>query len=952
MSGLGKIKFIRSQKDIVIEYDSLRDRVIRSDREENGEKISLEEGGDITNVYIEVTHSELIELINSSSLEAGSHYLITDFQTIYIQPDYDGNGVAKEINEDMVKTSEVIEPLVIVATANNKLSNEVKSLLHPEDFIEYDYRVQTFIIPIEPQVINGVITEILYFNTKGKITRRRDEFGNDMPFDFRYVKFKRYAINPNENEFQHNFASYKEVIGIGGTNLENLGEEQLVIGGKIGDAILANGEYLYLEGDTWKYSVNGNIVQYPNSFGFDTSTYGWSLFVDNKFYLSYYTNVVYVLNSQFQLITTLSINGAYALSYNESLNRIYVGTYYSNVNYYIDTITDTVTQVNNPSTGPSDVVSYNPFTNKVYSTNDSFYPNNKINVFDENFNFLESFNIELDGNTAPTGTEWNRDGWSNLSNITSRTYVPLLTAFPSQIFYHIINEELVMFDVFNNEYYKFIFHSWTAGNAGGGFSYTRTKLDTNGNEIGQPVLFTKSNYGSEVDSIAPSIQITRANNMSIYNPQAELSSFSSWIYPWYINTNTNNGDIYIGDYDGFIRIYDVNGVFKRSLFLNGLDQYLNYIWDDIEGIEFHAPSNRLFVTGRNLLYVINGDTRLTEEVIDLNKMFTTLEFRYTIQGQEYVKYLLPYGQYANGTNYYMFVIDDIWYEVYNETYYNSGAIPGIWYLYSYENTNNGDVGDIGNTVDPSHCPTGEYQLISNTIFDSFIVNGSCTSEDSVSYIRKIRFFENELLISGELLNGGGFILKATVEDGGLFYQEFSVLSNDEFAPCLNNRVDTIGDNGTDTNPSDKTQVPFSYDIWRINTIFGPNSINNRIGYNCFNNTIGVAPPEGFVYPFNLLTKDNTIGNNFQNNMIGVGSSNNIISNDFKNNFVKVKTDTIGSPVKFFRNNIILSEVNDEELSIIHFYENYTCEVIKSSSGELKLRYVDGNGSTIITKINE
>lgn len=129
----------------------------------------------VDDIPTEVTHAGLLTLIDTSTLQPGKHYKITDFQTIYPQPDYSAATTPKTAGAWTIKTGNT-EPLVVLATSINTISKEAWSINFPYDVIEYDYRVETY---------NET-------NTKGKITRRRDEVGNDISFDFRNVQFKRY----------------------------------------------------------------------------------------------------------------------------------------------------------------------------------------------------------------------------------------------------------------------------------------------------------------------------------------------------------------------------------------------------------------------------------------------------------------------------------------------------------------------------------------------------------------------------------------------------------------------------------------------------------------------------------------------------------------------------------------------------------------------------------------
>jgi hypothetical protein len=106
------------------------------------------------------------------------------------------------------------------------------------------------------------------------------------------------------------------------------------------------------------------------------------------------------------------------------------------------------------------------------------------------------YNPIVDGSwvgNGPAYTTWNADGWNDLSNIQSRTYVASMQTAMGENFNNIPNYYFVMRDTYNNRYYKLKFNSWQvgAGNEGGykGFSYTRTLVESispqiNGSNVG------------------------------------------------------------------------------------------------------------------------------------------------------------------------------------------------------------------------------------------------------------------------------------------------------------------------------------------------------------------------------------------------------------------------------------------------------------------------------------
>jgi hypothetical protein len=76
---------------------------------------------------------------------------------------------------------------------------------------------------------------------------------------------------------------------------------------------------------------------------------------------------------------------------------------------------------------------------------------------------------------SPSNTLWNNDGWSNITNIKTRTYDTLYNTVGGNLGYSLPNAELIMKHVPTNRYWKIKFSSWIQG-GGGGFSYTRQEV--------------------------------------------------------------------------------------------------------------------------------------------------------------------------------------------------------------------------------------------------------------------------------------------------------------------------------------------------------------------------------------------------------------------------------------------------------------------------------------------
>ena len=131
-------------------------------------------GGGSGGGVVDITHSNLVIAKNASTLSPGTFYRITDFRTMYDQPDFDANGVAKT---SVAAKQGPVEPIILLALKTNLLSTKAEQEAYPEDTIEY---ILEFTTPVNNTV------------TKGRIIYRKDEWGNETDFDHRNVVFKRY----------------------------------------------------------------------------------------------------------------------------------------------------------------------------------------------------------------------------------------------------------------------------------------------------------------------------------------------------------------------------------------------------------------------------------------------------------------------------------------------------------------------------------------------------------------------------------------------------------------------------------------------------------------------------------------------------------------------------------------------------------------------------------------
>jgi hypothetical protein len=129
----------------------------------------------ITTTVFTTNYNELRSMITGSSLNAGSYYLMTDYQACYDQPNY--NNVKNPITTGNYMSGNT-EPILLLAISTTGFSPTVYSTLYPQDKITYD--------------ITWNITEITSSPAKGRITERIDNFNNRTDYDHRSILFKRY----------------------------------------------------------------------------------------------------------------------------------------------------------------------------------------------------------------------------------------------------------------------------------------------------------------------------------------------------------------------------------------------------------------------------------------------------------------------------------------------------------------------------------------------------------------------------------------------------------------------------------------------------------------------------------------------------------------------------------------------------------------------------------------
>jgi hypothetical protein len=73
---------------------------------------------------------------------------------------------------------------------------------------------------------------------------------------------------------------------------------------------------------------------------------------------------------------------------------------------------------------------------------------------------------EWDEDVSPDGTEWNIDGWDDLTDVETRTYTTFYNAYDGNVGQNILGSKAVMYVASIDKYYAIQWLSWTQNNAG------------------------------------------------------------------------------------------------------------------------------------------------------------------------------------------------------------------------------------------------------------------------------------------------------------------------------------------------------------------------------------------------------------------------------------------------------------------------------------------------------
>lgn len=133
-----------------------------------------------TTSIINITYSELKTLRDNSKLVPGMKYRITDYNTVV-----DSNNYIKSANHQF--------DIVVLATSTNSLNEKAMAVLHSGDTYFSKCNLDAWRLLY---CLDNDTDKFGWASTSGKgvIYRMIDEFGNDCPYDFKNIQFKRFKI--------------------------------------------------------------------------------------------------------------------------------------------------------------------------------------------------------------------------------------------------------------------------------------------------------------------------------------------------------------------------------------------------------------------------------------------------------------------------------------------------------------------------------------------------------------------------------------------------------------------------------------------------------------------------------------------------------------------------------------------------------------------------------------
>ena len=861
-----------------------------------------------------VTYFELTSKISGSTLCEGKYYLISDFQTCYDQPDYNVNGGS--ITSVTTYHTSTIEPLLVLATSANTISNLAYQPLYPNDKITYDWTWNV------TEVTNGL--------AKGRITERTDEFNNRTDYDHRNILFKRYRLftfRPNQPlngtiellsdgtisgtntsftlltvgdvvYIPTTFPSYYEIVGITGNTAMTVSGDTITAAGAgqpifltIEETNDSNGYFSYkrtnvktndfIEYTTFgdaisnDYAKNNYVGNYANIY---TNIDGGTFILANNVFLEgqYESNKFgdYCYNNTWGTDNQNNIWGDWCYE-NVSVNDIddnIIGHYFNNNLLNVNLTSNHIGNYFNNNkllaennTDFQDNVIGNGFNNNtIYSW---FYTNEILNNFNNNIigDFNDLTNFEFYGNIIGTG----------FSENTIRQYFndnQIGNNFNSNTLNGDFYTNVIGNDFYDNPNIGYDFYG---NNIGNGFNNNELIGDYfKENQISENFYSNSISYLFSNNQIGNAFENNTLGDTQFFNwDNTNIENLTGRTYNTFYNSlygdGGNNVDNVILGKELIMNFYRNSGttITSGDLVIGETYEITNYQGSD----DFNNVADVISGTGNTVgcIFIATGTTPT-----DWSSNSTLTELT---SYNEY--HLVKFTQWTLGGNGGGFSYErtkdypDVESAVYfTKTNYENAVdiiIPG-----RLEITRDNGGGAIYNSVlenswDENVSPEEtEWNSIYTQPF-----NGSEFAENNIfndfkgNYIRGI------------------FVLNKI---------DSFVSGNEFFGDTINNKIGSITyDNGFSGDVNNNTWQGNFYqndiDNDFENNSFGDNVYDNIIGQEFFNNNI-----QNYFY-------GNTIGNGFQTNQIGSYFNNNAIDDYFGYGYGDPQGNKIGS--NFYNNTV-------------------------------------------------
>ena len=221
---------------------------------------------------------------------------------------------------------------------------------------------------------------------------------------------------------------------------------------------------------------------------------------------------------------------------------------------------------------------------------------------------------DWDNNVSPGGTLWNIDGWNDLSNIETRTYLPFNDAYDGALGNRVPGSQSIMYIPETEEYYAIQWVNWTQNNAGGGFSYIRKKIDLT--KINEGIRFTDGTVLKSAADIVGRVKSTASRRRRIEEAYGEKTVYLTPVETTNLTTTasrsiTDDSQIYVNASNTTIdNIIDAPGdydILNTATIQFSIDNANWYTWNNT--INSHGDDERSYgITGSTTLSYNEGDT--------------------------------------------------------------------------------------------------------------------------------------------------------------------------------------------------------------------------------------------------------------------------------------------------------------------------------------------------------